>query len=113
MTKGPQLIAPPGACDCHMHVFEDHFAAPDDARPRPPQASVAMYREVQAALGLQRVVVVQSNFYGSDKVVLEDMHMAVAGAGRRDQLWSIGHGRRRSGFIPRDARSPGGAPGRR
>ncbi len=66
MTDRPQLIAPPGACDCHMHVFADRFAAPDDARPRPPQASVAMYREVQAALGLQRVVVVQSNFYGSD-----------------------------------------------
>ena len=66
MTDRPQLIAPPGACDCHMHVFADRFAAPNDARPRPPQASVAMYREVQAALGLQRVVVVQSNFYGSD-----------------------------------------------
>ncbi len=66
MTKGPQLIAPPGACDCHMHVFDDRFAAPDDARPRPPPASVANYRHVQAALGLQRVVVVQSNFYGSD-----------------------------------------------
>ncbi len=66
MTDRAQLIAPPGACDCHMHVFADRFAAPDDARPRPPQASVAMYREVQAALGLQRVVVVQSNFYGSD-----------------------------------------------
>ena len=66
MTDRPQLIAPPGACDCHMHVFADRFAAPDDARPRPPQASVARYREVQAALGLQRVVVVQSNFYGSD-----------------------------------------------
>ena len=66
MTDRPQLIAPPGACDCHMHVFADRFAAPDDARPRPPQASVAMYRAVQAALGLQRVVVVQSNFYGSD-----------------------------------------------
>ena len=66
MTDRPQLIAPPGACDCHMHVFADRFAAPDDARPRPPQASVARYREVRAALGLQRVVVVQSNFYGSD-----------------------------------------------
>ena len=66
MTKRPQLIAPPGACDCHMHVFADRFAAPDDDRVRPPQASVAMYREVQATLGLQRVVVVQSNFYGSD-----------------------------------------------
>ena len=40
--------------------------APDDMRILPAVASAAMYCEVQAALGLQRVVVVQANAYGSD-----------------------------------------------
>ena len=66
MSDRPQLIAPPGACDCHMHVFADRFAAADETRPLPPQASAAAYREVQAALGLQRAIVVQSNFYRAD-----------------------------------------------
>jgi len=49
-----------------MHVFEDRFLAPDDPRTRPVQASAIQYREVQTQLGLQRVVFVQSNIYGSD-----------------------------------------------
>ena len=62
--KRPELIAPPGACDCHVHVFEPHFASPPKAGT--PLASAAMYRQVQAALGLQRVVFVQANAYGDD-----------------------------------------------
>ncbi len=60
----PELVAPAGACDCHVHVFEPHFASPP--KPGTPVASVAMYRQVQATLGLQRVVFVQANAYGSD-----------------------------------------------
>ena len=74
MANRPTLIAPPGACDCHMHVFEDRFMAQGDTRARPLEASAAIYREVQVQLGLQRVVVVQSNVYGSDnRGVLEAM----------------------------------------
>ena len=65
-----------------MHVFAGRFMAPDDTRTRPTPASAAMYREVQAALGLQRVVVVQANAYGSDnRGMLEAM--ATLGAAAR------------------------------
>jgi len=65
-----------------MHVFADRFMAPDDTRTQPTPASAAMYREVQAALGLQRVVVVQANAYGSDnRGMLEAM--ATLGAAAR------------------------------
>lgn len=62
----PRTTVPPGACDCHMHVFDGPFP-PDSTAPFAAQrATVAQYREMQAALGLQRVVVVQANGYRFD-----------------------------------------------
>lgn len=62
MAADPRRALPDGACDCHMHLFQPHFA--DPPKTGTPRASVAMYRELQARLGLQRVVVVQANAYG-------------------------------------------------
>ncbi len=65
-TAAPRTTAPPGACDCHMHVFDGPFP-PDMTAPfAAPQATLAQYRQMQAALGLQRVVVVQANGYRFD-----------------------------------------------
>lgn len=62
----PRTRVPPGACDCHMHVFAGPFP-PDTTVPfAAPQATLAQYRQMQAALGLQRVVVVQANGYRFD-----------------------------------------------
>lgn len=70
----PALQAPPGACDCHMHVYEERFALAPTATFKPPHAPVAAYRAVQAALGLQRMVVVQPTGYGFDnRCTLEAM----------------------------------------
>jgi D-galactarolactone isomerase len=55
---------PAGACDCHMHIFEPRLGGQADTPA--PVATAAMYREVQTPLGLQRVVVVQANRYGTD-----------------------------------------------
>jgi D-galactarolactone isomerase len=55
---------PAGACDCHVHVYEPRFD--DGPTPGTPFATAAMVRQVQAALGLQRVVIVQANAYGAD-----------------------------------------------
>ena len=62
----PRLRAPQGSCDCHMHVYEDRFALAATATFKPPHAPVSAYRKVQAALGLQRLVVVQPSAYGFD-----------------------------------------------
>jgi len=62
----PRLAVPPGACDCHMHVFDGPFPADTQVPFAAPRATVAQYREMQAALGLQRVVVVQANGYRFD-----------------------------------------------
>jgi len=62
----PKLDAPPGACDCHMHIYEDRFPLVPQAMFKPPHAPLEDYRAVQKALGLSRAVVVQPNGYGYD-----------------------------------------------
>jgi predicted TIM-barrel fold metal-dependent hydrolase len=59
---------PPGACDCHVHVFGDPkrypFAA--DRTYTPDTATVDELRQLLSALHLDRVVIVQASVYGTD-----------------------------------------------
>jgi D-galactarolactone isomerase len=57
---------PDGATDTHIHVYDHRFPVAPTAVLRPPDASVADYRELQAELGLSRAVVVQPSTYGFD-----------------------------------------------
>jgi D-galactarolactone isomerase len=61
----PKLTPLPGACDTHIHFYEDKFPV-TPGTPSPSAASVADYMKVMAWLGLQRAVVVQPNAYGDD-----------------------------------------------
>src|SRR5256714_14611463 len=65
MTR-PKLAAPPGACDCHMHVYEDRYPLVPQAVFKPPHAPLEDYLGVQKTLGLSRGVLVQPNGYGFD-----------------------------------------------
>jgi D-galactarolactone isomerase len=56
----------PGACDCHIHIYDDGFPFAPGATFIPPPAPVAAYQRMQKALGLTRVVVVQPTGYGFD-----------------------------------------------
>src|ERR1700675_1754951 len=62
----PKLVAPPGACDCHMHVYEDRYPLVPQAVFKPAHAPLEDYLVVQKTLGLSRVVLVQPNGYGFD-----------------------------------------------
>jgi len=64
--ESPKLVAPPGSCDCHMHIYEDRFPLAPTATFKPPNAPVSEYRKVQQALGITRAVVVQPTGYGFD-----------------------------------------------
>jgi len=77
-----KLTVPPNACDCHMHVYEERFALAPTATFKPPPAPTSEYRKVQAALGLQRVVVVQPTAYGFDNTCTMEA-VAALGAGAR------------------------------
>jgi D-galactarolactone isomerase len=62
----PRLEAPPGACDTHMHFYDANYPSAASAAFTPPDAGVADYQDMQARLGLQRVVIVQPSTYGRD-----------------------------------------------
>lgn len=78
----PALKAPAGACDCHMHVYEDRFALAPTATFKPPHAPASEYLKVQAALGLQRMVVVQPTGYGFDNTCTLEAMAAFGPAAR-------------------------------
>jgi D-galactarolactone isomerase len=62
---------PAGACDTHMHFYDEKvLGAP--GTPLPGHFPVEAYRELQKALGLERVIVVQPNGYRDNNTVTLD-----------------------------------------
>ena len=55
-----------GACDCHVHIYEDQYPLIPNVAWVPRHSPVSAYREVQKALGLQRAIIVQPTGYGYD-----------------------------------------------
>jgi len=66
MEDSPNLQAPSGSCDCHMHVYDDRYPVSPAWPVPPPKAPARDYRRVQRELGLTRAVVVQPNAYAFD-----------------------------------------------
>jgi D-galactarolactone isomerase len=64
-TAPPRLALPPGAVDCHHHVYEEGFAVAPGARPHAP-ATLADYARLRTRLGFSRNVLVQPSTYGFD-----------------------------------------------
>ncbi len=71
-----------GACDCHIHLYEDGHALAASATFQPPHAPLAAYRQMQQRLGLERVVLVQPTGYGFDNRLMLDAMAALGGAAR-------------------------------
>jgi D-galactarolactone isomerase len=65
-TDAPRLAPPPGAVDCHIHIYDGRYPAAPTATLHPPDASVADFARLQRRLGTRRVVVVQPSTYGTD-----------------------------------------------
>src|SRR5205085_5038428 len=65
MSTAP-LAAYPGACDCHMHVYEERWPLAPTATFTPPHAPAADYLAARRAMGSTRAVVVQPTGYGFD-----------------------------------------------
>jgi D-galactarolactone isomerase len=83
MTPGTRPATPRGACDCHMHIFDARFPLAPSATFKPPDAPLSAYREVQQALGLERVVLVQATGYGFDNRCMLDALAQFGRAGAR------------------------------
>ncbi|ODP34688.1 amidohydrolase [Pandoraea sp. ISTKB] len=67
-VRSPEIPAPRGACDCHLHILGDAtiypFSTPRDYTP--PRASLGDWQRMAATLGLERMVIVQPSVYGTD-----------------------------------------------
>jgi predicted TIM-barrel fold metal-dependent hydrolase len=68
------FAVPPGACDCHVHVFGDPRTFPFVATRTytPESASIAELEALHRALGISRVVVVHPSVYGTDNACSVD-----------------------------------------
>jgi len=62
----PAYALPRGSCDAHFHVFEPGY--PHIARPLYtfPEATLLQYLRLTDYLGIERMVLVQPTFYGTD-----------------------------------------------
>lgn len=81
-TRHPDLQAPAGACDTHMHIYSRAYPASSKAWLFPPDFLVEDYRKVQARLGLQRTVIVQPVTYGFDNRCTLDSVAAIGDGAR-------------------------------
>jgi predicted TIM-barrel fold metal-dependent hydrolase len=81
MVSAAALSAKPPAnsADCHLHIYEGRFPVDPKSKLRPPDATVADYRQVQERIGTTRCVIVQPSTYGVDN---RCMLQAVAQLGR-------------------------------
>ncbi len=61
----PRAAPPPGATDCHFHVYDARMASLPGT-PQHPDAMEEGYRALQRRLGLSRGVLVQPSAYGTD-----------------------------------------------
>jgi predicted TIM-barrel fold metal-dependent hydrolase len=78
------LKIPPGACDCHVHVFGPAARFPFVANRTytPPDASVKELLGLQKRLGFERMVIVHPSPYGTDNSCTLDALRRLAGRAR-------------------------------
>ena len=80
----PSFAMPRGACDAHMHVFgpAERFASVAHPHYTLPDGRLDHYQELMTVLGLDRFVIVQPSFYGTDNRCLIEA-LAAAGEAAR------------------------------
>ena len=74
-TKKPNLSAPPGACDTHLHIYEPSEIYPlaSERNYTPdPRSTLDDYLAVHRALGLERAIVVTGSANGTNNQVTMD-----------------------------------------
>lgn len=72
--RRPRLQVPPGATDCHVHVFGPSPRYPYSAQRgyTPPDSTVDDLLFMHAQLGIDRVVLTQPSVYGTDNSAILD-----------------------------------------
>jgi predicted TIM-barrel fold metal-dependent hydrolase len=75
---------PASACDCHVHIIGEPAKYPfvADRVYTPPPATTEMLADLHRALKIERVVLVQPSFYGTDNACMLDALGRVGGRAR-------------------------------
>lgn len=81
-TEPAKRKAPPGACDCHMHIYDSRFPVSASATLKPPDAHVSDYRLLQKRIGTTRNVVVTPSTYGTDNSCTRDALRQIGSSAR-------------------------------
>ena len=66
----PDFAMPRGACDTHFHVFEPGYPHVPHPLYTFPDGTLDAYLRMTEALGIERMVLVQPSFYGTDNSLL-------------------------------------------
>ena len=69
----PRFTVQAGACDAHFHVFEPGFPHVPDPLYTFPDGTLEQYLQMAAVLGIERMVLVQPTFYGTDNRLLAEV----------------------------------------
>jgi predicted TIM-barrel fold metal-dependent hydrolase len=78
-TERPKTSAPPGAADCHIHIYDARFKSD---LPALAGATVADYRRFQKRIGTSRVVIVTPRNYAVDNAVTVEAIRQFGGSAR-------------------------------
>ena len=73
-TKRPRVAFPPGATDCHAHIFgpQDRYPLLPRTHFVPPVCSLSDYVRMLRTVGCERAVLVQPSVYGTNNVAIEE-----------------------------------------
>jgi len=69
----PAFAVPAGACDTHFHAFEPGYPHVPNPLYTFPDGTLKQYLAMTEALGIERMVLVQPSFYGTDNSLLADV----------------------------------------
>ncbi|HEY2920295.1 MAG TPA: amidohydrolase family protein [Candidatus Binatia bacterium] len=82
-TRKPKLVAPPGACDTHLHVYGpfDRYPLVAERNYDPdPHSTLDDYLKVHRALGLERAVIVTGSGNGTNNQITLDALQRMKGS---------------------------------
>ncbi|MFJ4787421.1 amidohydrolase family protein [Streptomyces sp. NPDC088794] len=69
----PRFKVPPNSCDTHFHVFEPGYPTVPDPLYGFPDGTLQQYLRMTEWLGIERMVLVQPTYYGTDNSLLVDV----------------------------------------
>ena len=79
----PAFAMPPGACDTHFHVFEPGYPHVPEPLYTFPDGTLDAYLRMAEVLGIERMVLVQPSFYGTDNSLVRYVLKRLGGTGPR------------------------------